>query len=64
MHSHLHLNLCLLGFDYFHKSAIHQASMASVLAADDNGCHDLALLSQRVGHVGAALDNIKQGCLT
>lgn len=38
--------------------------MASVLAADDSCCQDLTTLSQQVGQVGAALDNIKQGCLT
>lgn len=48
----------------FHKSAIHHASVASVLAADDNCCQDLTLLSQLAGQVGALLDNIKQGCLT
>lgn len=40
--------------DYFHKSAIHQASVASVLAEDDNSCQDLTMPSQQVGQEGAA----------
>lgn len=50
--------------DYFHKSAIHQASVASALAEDDNSCQDLTMPSQQVGQEGAAWDNIKQDCLT
>lgn len=67
--SHLSVLLLVSSFklvpvDYFHKSAIHQASAASLLAADDNGCQDVTLPSHQVGQVGAAWDNIKQGCLT
>lgn len=47
-----------------HKSATHRASVASVLAADDNCCQDLTLLSQLAGQVGALLDSTKQSCLT
>lgn len=54
----------IVPIDWSHKSAIHQASVAPVLAADDNSCQDLTMPSQQVGQAGAAWDNIKQDCLT
>lgn len=51
-------------FDYFHKSVIYRASVASLQAADDNCCQDLTLLSLQVSQVGATSDNTELGCLT